>query len=108
MNDRVETRGTRSFSIKRWAALGGAALVAVLAVTLHFRLGSVTGTVIGKEVAGPGCKTTAVGGFARHNEVTCSGATYTLHVRDSTGRDNEVGVDQRTYEAAKVGAAYRG
>ena len=108
MIDSVETRGTRSTPIKRWVALGGVVLAGVVAVTLHLSLGSVTGTVTSKEMADPVCKTTQRGGFAAHNEVTCSGATYTLHVRDSGGRDNEVVVDQRTYEATKVGAAYRG
>ena len=100
--------GTRSTSIKRWAGLGGVVVAAVTAVLLHLSLGSVTGTVIGKEMGGPNCKTTEVGGLAGHHEATCSGTTYKLHVRDRAGQDNEVEVDQRTYEATKVGVAYRG
>ena len=108
MIDSVEARVTRSTAIKRWVALGIVALAAVVAVSLHLSLGSVTGTVIAKQMAGPSGRTTEVGGLAGHHEVTCSGAAYTLHVRDGAGRDNEVAVDQRTYEATKVGSAYRG
>ncbi|GAA1250568.1 hypothetical protein [Oryzihumus leptocrescens] len=100
--------GTRSISIKRWAGLGGVVAAAVIAVSLHLSLGSVTGTVIGKEMAGPNCKTGDVGGLAGHQGATCRGTTYTLHVRDRAGRDNPVEVDQRTYEATKVGVVYRG